>query len=53
LTDDLGPIIGRAVLYLRDDGTYRLEPLALLDQPDFNIFLAALAVTNWKRSHLS
>lgn len=51
LMDDLGPLISRAVLYLRADGTYRLDTLPLIDKPDFDLFLAALAVTNWKRSH--
>lgn len=51
LSDDLGPLIQRLALYLRPDGTYRLDTLPLADQKDFDVFLAALAVAGWKRSH--
>jgi hypothetical protein len=51
LADELGPLIQRLALYLRADGTYRLETLPLADQKDFDVFLAALTVAGWKRSH--
>lgn len=39
----------RFALWLRNDGTYRLEQHS--DRNDIRVFLAALALANWKRAH--
>jgi hypothetical protein len=39
----------RAAVELHDDGTYRLIPYT--DRQDVNIWLAVLAVHNWKKNH--
>lgn len=47
-----GPLLERASLYLSSNGSYRIEHFPLVDGPDWAMFSAALAVTQWKRGNL-
>lgn len=44
------PVLRRAALWLRDDGTYRL--IRHTDRNDERLFLACLEIVQWKRANL-
>jgi len=52
LSEELGPIVNRAVLHLGADGTYRLTKLPLDDREDWAVFAAALTIESWKRARI-
>ena len=46
-------IVWRFVLYLRVDGTYKLDKLTMDDSEDWEVFSCALTLANYKRRHHS